>query len=109
MAKRKGINVSEAIRTYLNEHKDEGPTAAAEAISKQIGKKISPTYVSNIKAMMKKKGGGKKRGQKPGARKQLASGVAANGSVDLITLEAVKRIIRHVGAEKAKRLIDILA
>jgi hypothetical protein len=54
--------------------------------------------------MMKKKGIGKKRG-----RKQVASGVAANGSVDLITLEAVKVIVRRVGAENAKRLIDILA
>lgn len=42
-------------------------------------------------------------------KKQLTSGVAANGSVDLITLEAVKVIVRRVGAENAKRLIDILA
>jgi hypothetical protein len=108
MAKRK-VNVSEAVRNYMKEHGDEGPMAVAEAVSKQVGKKISPTYVSNIKSMMKKKGSGKKRGRKPGMKRQLASGVAANGSVDLITLEAVKEIVRRVGAENAKRLIDILA
>jgi hypothetical protein len=107
MAKRR-VNVSEAIRNYLKDHSDEGPTAAAEAISQQVGKKISPTYVSNVKSMMKK-GGGKKRGRKPGMKKQLASDFAANGSVDLITLEAIKEIVRRVGAENAKRLIDILA
>jgi hypothetical protein len=108
MAKRK-VNVSEAVRNYIKEHGDEGPMAVAEAVSIQVGKKISPTYVSNIKSMMKKKGGGKKRGRKPGMRKQLTRGVAANGSVDLITLEAVKEIVRRVGAKNAKRLIDILA
>ena len=110
MAKRKGVNVSEAIRTYLKEHGDEGPSAAAAAISKQLGKTISPTYVSNVKSLMSKgKSSGKKRGPKPGRKKQVASGVAANGSVDLLTLEAVKEIVRRVGAENAKRLIDILA
>ena len=108
MAKRK-VNVSEAVRNYIKEHGDEGPMAVAEAVSKQVGKKISPTYVSNIKSMMKKKGRGKKRGRKPGMQKQLVRGVAANGSVDLITLEAVKEIVRRVGAENVKRLIDILA
>ena len=36
MAKRKGANISEAIRNYLKDHADEGPTAAAAAISKQV-------------------------------------------------------------------------
>jgi hypothetical protein len=106
MAKRK-VNVSEAVRNYMKEHSDEGPMAVADAVSKQVGKKVSATYVSNIKSMMKK-GGGKKRGRKAG-RKQVASSVSANGSIDLITLEAVKEIVRRVGAENAKRLIDILA
>ena len=112
MAKRK-VNVSEAVRSYMKEHTDEGPMAVAEAVSKQVGKKISPTYVSNIKSMMKKGsnggGGGKKRGPKPGMKKQLVGNLPANGSVDLMTLEAVKEIVRRVGAENAKRLIDILA
>jgi hypothetical protein len=107
VAKRK-VNVSQAVRDYMKEHSDEGPMAAAGAVSKQVGKKVTPTYVSNIKSLSKK-GSGRKRGRKPGMKKQLAGGVAANGSVDLITLEAVKVIVRRVGAENAKRLIDILA
>lgn len=107
MAKRR-VNVSEAVRNYLDDHGDEGPTAVAEAVSKQIGKKVTPIYVSNIKSIMKKGSGGKKRGRKAGS-KQVASGMPANGSVDLITIEAVKVIVQRVGAENAKRLIDILA
>jgi hypothetical protein len=42
MAKRK-VNVSEAVRDYMKEHTDEGPMAVAEAVSKQIGKKVTPT------------------------------------------------------------------
>jgi len=110
MAKRRGVNVSEAIRSYIKEHADEGPKAVAEAVSKQLGKTISPTYVSNIKSLMSKgKSSGKKRGRKPDMKKQAAAGVVSNGSVDLLTLEAVKEIVRRVGAESAKRLIDILA
>jgi len=106
VAKRK-VNVSEAVRNYIQDHGDEGPSAVAEAVSKQIGKKVTPTYVSNIKSLGKKSGG-KKRGRKAG-KKQLASGIAANGSVDLLTLEAIKVIVKQVGVENAKRLIDILA
>jgi hypothetical protein len=109
VAKRK-LNVSEVVRNYLREHGNEGPKAVAEAVSQQIGKKISATYVSNIKSMAKKRGGSTKRGRKPGVKKrQLASKLPGNGSVDLITLEAVKEIVRRVGSENAKRLIDILA
>jgi hypothetical protein len=41
--------------------------AVAEVVSKQLGKTISATYVSNIKSLMKKgKGSGKKRYEETG-------------------------------------------
>jgi len=69
---RKKINVSAAIKEYLGQHSDVGPTEAAKAISEKIGKKVTPIYVSNIKTLMsakpKKKGRrGRKPGRKPGS------------------------------------------
>jgi hypothetical protein len=108
-----GVNVSQAIRDYLKSNKDVGPTAAAEAISKQVGKKISPTYVSNIKSTMngasKKKGRpGRKPGRKAGTV-AVAARAHANGTVELATISAVKDLLGRVSADTAKQLIDLLA
>jgi hypothetical protein len=112
-SKNDGVNVSAAIRDYLKTNADIGPTEAAAAVSKQIGKKVTPTYVSNIKTIMngkpKKKG---RRGRKPG-RKAGSAAITArahrNGSVQLATIEAMKAILGQVGADTAKQIIDLLA
>jgi hypothetical protein len=108
-----GINVSAAVREYLKANKDVGPTAAAEAVSKQIGKKVTSTYVSNIKTIMnaapKKKGRkGRKLGRKPGSVAVVAR-AHSNGSVELATISAVKDLLGRVSADTAKQLIDLLA
>src|SRR3954465_9035042 len=102
-----GVNVSAAVREYLKANKDVGPKAVAEAVSKQIGKKITPTYVSNIKSLMnaapKKKGRkGRKPGRKPG-RIALVTRASANGSVEVATIVAVKELLASVGADRAKQ------
>jgi hypothetical protein len=110
---RKGdVNVSAAIRDYLKAN-DVGPTEAAAAISKQIGKKVAPSFVSNVKAKMngkpKKKG---RRGRKPGRKPGSAAVTArahSNGSVQLATIEAMKAIVGQVGASTAKQIIDLLS
>jgi hypothetical protein len=110
---RKKINVSAAIKEYLGQHSDVGPTEAAAAISKQIGKKVTPIYVSNIKTQMnatsKKKGRrGRKPGRKPGSAVVTAR-AHSNGSVQLSTIKAMKTIVGQVGADTARQLIDLLA
>jgi hypothetical protein len=107
MARRK-INVSAAIKEFLGEHSGVGPTEAAKAISEKIGKKVSPIYVSNIKTLMSKGKGKKKRGRKPG-KKSAHSSNGSNGSIDLATLEAMKEILGKVGAETARTMIDVLS
>jgi len=108
-----GVNVSQAIKEYLTANKDVGPTEAAEAVSKQIGKKVPASYVSNIKSSMN--GGTKKkarRGRKPGrkaAQATVATRANSNGTVELKTIVAVKELLASVGADKAKQLIDLLA
>ena len=108
-----GVNVSQAIRDYLKSNKDVGPTAAAEAISKQIGKKVSAIYVSNVKSNMngatKKKG---RKGGKPGrktAHVTVAVRTRPTGNIDLATISAAKQLIGRVGADTAHQLIDLLA
>jgi hypothetical protein len=108
-----GVNVSAAIRNYLEANKDVGPTAAAEAISKELGRKVTSTYVSNIKSTMS--GGGKKKGRKgrkPGpktARISPAARASSNGTVELKSIVAVKELLVSMGADRAKELIDLLA
>ena len=108
MAKRKGVNVSEAIREYLKANAEIGPKEAAEAISKNIGKKVPSIYVSNVKTMMKAKGKKGKRGRKPGG-KMMKAHYEGNGLVAVDTLLSLKALVRSVGAQRAHSLIDLLA
>ena|SRR6266404_2036067 len=106
MARRK-INVSAAIKSYLEKNAGVGPTEAAKAVSAEIGKNVSPTYVSNIKSTMAKGGGKKKRrGRKPGRK---AASHSANGSIDLASLMAMKELLGKIGADTARKMIDVLA
>src|SRR6478735_3436776 len=100
MAKRRGPNVSAAIKDYLAKNSSTGPTEAAKAISESIGKKVSPTYVSNIKTTMAKGGGKKMRGRKAG---QKAVSHSADGSIDLAALMAMKELLAKVGADTARK------
>src|SRR5688500_13118171 len=104
MAKRRGVNVSAAIKAFIAENPDVGPKDAAEAISKEIGKKVPPTYVSNIKTTMKGKGK-KKRGPKPGRKARAQQNGA--GGLDMPTIEAFMAMVRKVGKDTAKRLMEL--
>ena len=110
MAKKRSrsVNVSAAIRDYLKANPDVGPSEAAEAISKQVGKKVSPTYVSNIKSTSKDKA--QQKGRRGRKRGRAAGGTRAhtNGSVGLGTIEAMTKLVKDIGATTAKRLIDML-
>jgi hypothetical protein len=104
----RGVNVSQAIRDYLDANPKVGPTEAAKAVSAQVGKEISPTYVSNVKSMSKGKSGKRgRRGRKPG-RPAASARATKNGTVELGSLEAVTKLVREIGASTAKRLIDML-
>src|SRR5438270_13419969 len=108
--RKSGINVSAAIREYLKANSDVGPTAAAEAISKQVGKKVSPTYVSNIKSTIngasKKKSSKRRRRGRKNAVAAVAARAHSNGTVELKTIVAVKELLTSIGADKGRQLID---
>jgi hypothetical protein len=106
-----GVNVSEAIRSFLKSNTGVGPTAAAKAISEQVGKKVSPTYVSNIKSNMNgasPKRGRQRRAGRKAQRTTLRSASAAK-SLDLATISLAKDLIGRLGSDTAKQLIDLLA
>src|SRR6478609_5672336 len=99
--KRRSVNVSEAIRTYLAANPDVGPKDAAAAITQKTGKKVSPTYVSNVKSTMKGKGKKKThRGRKPGPKADHAR-QNGKGALDLLTIEGFMAMVRKVGKATA--------
>lgn len=107
-----GVNVSEAIRQYVKAHADVGPTEAAKAVSDQVGKKVSPTYVSNIKSMMNgasHKRGRKRRAGRKAGRLTTVTRASAAKSLDLATISLAKDLIGRLGSDTAKQLIDLLA
>ena len=104
MAKRRGVNVSAAIKDYLAKNSGVGPTEAAKAVSAAIGKKVTPTYVSNVKGTM---GKGKKKGRRKAAGKK--STPSTNGHIDLAALMSMKELLAKVGADTARKMIDVLS
>jgi hypothetical protein len=103
--KRRGGNKSVAIREYLANHSDEGPSAVARALSKP-GFVITPSFVSNVKLMDKKKGRRKaKRGRPPGSGKKR--GRRAGDSVSMSALMEAKKLAAAMGGiEKAKAALN---
>ena len=108
--KRKGsVNLSAAIRDYLKVNPSAGPTEAATAISEQVGKKVSPTYVSNIKSISKEKPKKLRRGRRPQGAAVTSQAVHKNGGIDLVTIAQARALVGRIGADTAKQLIDVLA
>lgn len=98
--KRRGKK-SDAIRAYLKDHPQAGPTEVAKALS-AAGIKISPMLVSNVKARMAAKKAGGRKGRRRGA------GSASGASYD--QLIAAKSLVDQVGSiEAAKQALDSLA
>jgi hypothetical protein len=98
-------NVSAIIREYLKTHSDVGPTAAAAEVSKQLGKEIPPSYISNVKNLMEGKGRKKKRPVMSKRAKAKASGT----SISLENLQNVKSLVQEIGADNVRQLVDVLS
>jgi hypothetical protein len=96
----------------------ESPTEAAEFIKKTFGIELSPQHFSSIKFQIKKRGGqlpNGKRGRRPMATPSVEGYLApppkpaAPGGGDLLdSLEALKPLIAEFGADRVKRMVDLL-
>lgn len=116
MAKKRagGPNKSAAVREYLKDKPDAGPTEVCKELKKK-GITVAPALVSNVKAALRgKKGGKKKSGRKPG--RPVGSGrkpgrpAGPSDKVSLSSLIDARAFVDKVGgAEKAQELIKALA
>ncbi|MEO0530387.1 MAG: hypothetical protein AAF266_07380 [Planctomycetota bacterium] len=115
MAKKRagGPNKSAAIREYLKSQPDAGPTEVCKELKKK-GLTIAPALVSNVKAaMLGKKGGKKKRGRKPGrpagSGRKPGRPAGAGDKVSLSSLIEAREFVDKVGGpEKAEELLKAL-
>lgn len=123
----KGMTKTEAIRRALAAG-HEGPQEGTSYIRREFGIEIAPQHFSATKSQIKKKQGGEKaagkrgeparRGRKPqeapsqGVEGYLApppKQPTAGDAPDLLeAMEAMKPLVASLGAEKVKRIVDLL-
>lgn len=95
-----GVNKSELIRQYKQEHPDAGPTAIVEALGQQ-GVKVTPAFVSTVLSNAKRKT------RRRGARRAGVARAEANGVAALV--QAKQFADKLGGIQQAKAALDALA
>lgn len=98
MAKRAmKVNKSEAVREYVKANPAVKPKDAASAISKQVGIAITPAFVSQVKTLVKKRGG-KGRGRK--GRQSDAIATASNDAASSVAsaIKAGRELLLAAGS-----------
>ena len=102
MAKRSKPNKSEAIREQLAKMPNATAAEVAAAASKQVGAKVAPALVYNVKSSQ---GVAKKRGRKKVAAKAAKPRVAAtsNGGINTALIKEAAVLLAHAGDPKAAR------
>ena len=107
------ISKSAAARAALDAG-IESPEKAVEFIRSQFGIEMSRQHFSTVKSQTKKKQGytKSKRGRKPKAANYVEGYLAPppSGRRDNLieSLETLKPLVAQFGAEKVKRLVDLL-
>jgi hypothetical protein len=107
MAKRGGVNKSQAIRDALTANPDKSQSEIAELLKSQGIKGVSPTYVSNIKsnskASRKARRAGKKAKRMQRRATDVGNGLAAN------PILAALQLVRSAGSlEAAKQALGTI-
>ena len=121
-AAEKGLNKSQAARAAIDAGYEK-PGEAVSYIKSEFGIDMNPQHFSAIKSNYRKKQEGEKPKAKPGrkpksaAPSQAVEGYLApppkqapvGGETDLLAaMEAMKPLVASMGAEKVKRLVDLL-
>lgn len=115
MAKKKagGPNKSALIRDYFASNPKAGPTEVCKALKKSKNIDVAPALVSNVKAAMDGRKGGKKkrRGAKPGPKPGRPAGRPAASSTDKVVsslIEARAFADKVGGVDQAQALLKAL-
>lgn len=107
MAKKRagGPNKSAAIRDYLANKPDAGPTEVVKELKKK-NIDVAPALVSNVKAALRGKKGGKRKGAKgkPGPKPRFTADTVSISSL----VEAREFADKVGGVEKAQNLLRAL-
>jgi hypothetical protein len=103
MAKRAGVNKSQAIRDALKANPDKTPMEIAELLASQHVR-VSPTYISNIKSTDKSARKARRAGKKMGrnGRKRMGNGAVAESPI-----MAALNFVRSAGSlDAAKQALE---
>jgi hypothetical protein len=110
------ITKTEAVRRALAAGK-ELPGEAVPYIQSEFGIEINPQHFSAVKSGLKKRGGATKPKGRPGRKPREAeegylappARKAAQGEDDLLAaIEAMKPLVESLGADRVKRIADLL-
>jgi hypothetical protein len=93
------------VRAALEElGADAKPLAIQEHIKTKFNKELPTSIISNYKSVMKRKGAGNGaagRGRRPGRPPR-------GGGLQIADLEAVRALVRRLGADNVRRLVDVV-
>jgi len=121
-APKKGMTKMEAVRKAMRElGNDAQPSKMQGFIKDRFGIDMTPNHISACKGEIRRKKAGKAKlaGKKPAAPKPpakaqgttrvQASRAAGTAAVSIPDIEAIKGLVRRVGAEQLRALVDLLA
>lgn len=111
--KKAGMTKADVIRGLLREHPTAKPKPLAIVATKRFGSLVKPSDVSNYKTLMKKNGelnGVAPAVEKPVAPRPAPVAVAAASPAMTVTktVEAVKELVKQLGKDELKKLVDVL-
>jgi hypothetical protein len=98
------ITKAEAVRQAISQG-HAMPTEGAAFIKSEFGIDIGPTHFSAQKTQLKKQKGAKKKLGRP-AKQAQPSTIGEHGILE--AMEAVKPFVASMGADKVKRIVDLL-
>lgn len=112
--KKKSTNKMDAMRQALDElGKNAMPKAIQSLVKQKHGIDMSTTLISNYKHHLlggKRKGKrGRKPGPKPAAGAAVGAGRTGPSKITLEDIQAVKKLVDQMGAEKVQQLALVLA
>jgi hypothetical protein len=116
-AKREAKSKTDAVKQALAAG-FEGPQEGTAYIRQEFGIEIAPQHFSAVKSQLKKREAGTEPKSKPGRKPKAIEGYLAPPSkrqpvgeeTDLLAaMEAMKPLVEALGAEKVKRIADLLS
>jgi hypothetical protein len=99
----KGLSQMGMVRESLKElGGNPKPQEIQEHIKTKYNREIPTQIISNYKSVLRRKGGGVGNGRRRGRPPRVATGLRVEH------FEAVRQLVRQLGADQVKRLVDVI-